>query len=187
MASKDNAALEVWKVTIEVQKHFNDLSMRVRGIAVTVLGAFLAAAGYALKEHKIVEFGGASVSLAGLILTSAFICWFAFFLMDRLWYHRLLKAAVMHGRKVETALETSIPVIGLTRTIDAESPLFGLRAGHRLSAFYMVFAVVLILAAGVAFGQAIWALIFAGALSLIVMTAELYRASKRGTNPSSKE
>jgi hypothetical protein len=143
-------ALEVWKVTIDVQKHFNDLCLRVRSIAVTVLGAFLAAAGYALREHQSVTVLGKAASLAGLILLAGLICWTAFWLMDRLWYHRLLRAAVRHGRKVEQALVETVPVIGLTCTIDDESPLLGMRAGHRLSVFYGFVAVLLFVAAGMA-------------------------------------
>jgi hypothetical protein len=144
----DNPTLEVWKITIDVQKHFNELGLRVRSIAVTVLGAFLAAAGYALKEHSKVDFFGEQVSLTGTILLGALICWAAFFVMDRLWYHRLLKAAVSHGRTVENILEGSVPGIGLTGAIDEASPIWGMRAGHRLSIFYGFVAVLLWLGAG---------------------------------------
>lgn len=142
------ATLEVWKATIDVQKHFNELSLRVRSLAVTVLGAFLAAAGYALKEGKTVEFLGEQVSLTGTILLGALVCWTAFFVMDRLWYHRLLRAAVQHGRAVEDGLRQSISTIGLTGTIDDASPLLGMRAGHRLSIFYGSIAVLLWQGAG---------------------------------------
>lgn len=185
MKPEDEAALEVWKVTVDVQKHFNDLGMRVRSIAITVLGAFLAAAGYALKEQQTVSLGGTPVALTGLILTSALVCWAAFYVMDRLWYHRLLKAAVVHGRKVELALTQAVPSIGLTHTIDAESPLFGIRAGHRLSAFYVAIAVLLLIAAGVAFQSEIPAIVLATALCGSVITAEWLRARKRGDSAQS--
>lgn len=146
------ATLEVWKTTIEVQKHFNELSMRVRSIAVTVLAAFLAAAGYALKEKSAVGFLGQRVSLTGMILLGALICWLAFYVMDRLWYHRLLRAAVRHGRKVEEALKGSVATIDLTETIDDASPIWGMRAGHRLSIFYGFVVVLLWLAGGSALG-----------------------------------
>lgn len=144
----DAATLEVWKTTIEVQKHFNELSLRVRSIAITVLGAFLASAGYALKERAAVTFLGKDVSLTGMILLAALVCWIVFYVMDRLWYHRLLRAAVQHGRKVEAALKEAVPASGLTGTIDDASPLWGLRAGHRLSIFYGFIAMLLWLGAG---------------------------------------
>lgn len=68
--------------------------------------------------------------------------------MDRLWYLRLLKVAVVHGRKVEEALVWTVPTIGLTTTIDNLSPLWGLRAGHRLTIFYCSIAALLWIAAG---------------------------------------
>ena len=38
-----NGALEVWKTTVDVQKHFNELELKIRNFAITVVGAFLAA------------------------------------------------------------------------------------------------------------------------------------------------
>lgn len=64
--------LEVWKATLEVQRHFNDLGLRVRSLAITVLGAFMAAAGYAFKEQNN--------NAAGLILSAGLVCWLAFLL-----------------------------------------------------------------------------------------------------------
>ena len=136
MTDDEKAILEVWKVTIDVQKHFNDLSMRVRNIAITVLGAFLAAAGYALQDQATVTLLGSSFSLTAWILVAAIICWSAFYLMDLHWYHRLLRGAVKHGKSVERALEGRIPVIGLTQTIERASPVYGLRASQRLTIFY---------------------------------------------------
>ena len=148
--SDADPTLEVWKTTIGVQQHFNELSLRVRSIAITVLGGFLAVAGYALKERASVEFMGQQISLTGAILLAALLCWAAFYVMDRLWYHRLLRAAVQHGRIVEEHLRPTVPSIGLTATIDDASPIWGLRAGHRLSIFYGFIAVILWVGAGAA-------------------------------------
>ena len=41
--TKEERLLEAWKVTVEVQMHFNELEMKVRSFAITVLAAFLAA------------------------------------------------------------------------------------------------------------------------------------------------
>jgi hypothetical protein len=159
---RETAALEVWKATIDVQKHFNELGLRVRSIAVTVLGAFFAAAGYAIKEQRL--------ALTGVILMGALVCWSAFYVMDRLWYHRLLRAAVAHGRLVEDALQPSLPFIGLTGTIDKASPIWGMRAGHRLSFFYGFIWGLLWLAAGTALRSPwIFYVVGAGVLILIVI------------------
>lgn len=146
----DAVGLEVWKTTIDVQKHFNDLSLRVRSLAVTVLGAFLGAAGYALDKSVVIPVADHPVSLAGMVLLGGLLCWLAFAVMDRLWYHRLLRAAVLHGRKVESSLLPSFPQIGLTITIDDNSPLWKLRAGHRLTIFYLAVSALLFVSAGIA-------------------------------------
>lgn len=127
--------LEVWKATIEVQKHFNEIGIKIRSIAVTVLAAFLAVAGYAFKEGN--------EPLAGVILYASLACWIAFYLMDRVWYHRLLQEAVSHGERVEAELKPSIPNIDLTTRIRAASPVWGLSAGWRLSFFYLIIGAIL--------------------------------------------
>lgn len=149
----NNPTLEVWKATIDVQKHFNDLGLRVRSLAVTILGATLAAAGYALRDEKAVSvLGWGGVSLTGVILMASLVCWLVCFVMDRMWYHRLLQAAVMHGRKVEKLLEPSVPGIGLTHTIDNASPIWITRAHHRLTLFYGSIAAMLWYATGDSLG-----------------------------------
>jgi len=135
--SDKEIGLEVWKTTIEVQKHFNEVGIKIRSIAVTVLAAFLAVAGYAFKEGN--------KPLAGVILLASLVCWLSFYLMDRAWYHRLLQAAVRHGERVENGLKASIPNIDLTTRIKASSPVMGLSAGVRLSFFYFSIAAMLAL------------------------------------------
>lgn len=180
MANAETATLEVWKATIEVQKHFNELSLRVRSLAVTVLGAFLAAAGYALKEKAAVSFLGQQVSLTGMILLGALVCWSAFYVMDRLWYHRLLRAAVQHGRTVEASVSDAVPGIGLTTAIDDASPLWGMRAGHRLSIFYGFIAVLLWLGAGSALGASPPYYLVGFVLLMVALGLEL--SSRSGAN-----
>src|SRR3546814_2229171 len=51
MSATDENRIEIWKTIIDVQKHFNELEMRIRNVAVTVLAAFLAAAGFTMKEN----------------------------------------------------------------------------------------------------------------------------------------
>jgi hypothetical protein len=122
MTDRTDQLLEVWKTTIDVQKHFNELEMRVRSVAITILAAFLAAAGYTVKEGLSLRVFGGEIPLAVLVFSAASICWSAFYLMDGLWYHRLLRGAVAHGLKVEEALKETLPEIGLTQSIGEASP-----------------------------------------------------------------
>ena len=41
--------IDVWKEVVDVQQHFNDVSMRIRGMFVTILLALFAAMGFLLR------------------------------------------------------------------------------------------------------------------------------------------
>ena len=168
MTEEQKAALEVWKVTIDVQKHFNDLSMRVRNFAITVLGALLAAAGYALKDGATVTLFERSFSVTAWILSAALICWSAFYFMDLHWYHRLLRGAVKHGKQVERGLQSQIPDIGLTHTIAAASPVYRLSASQRLAIFYGLIGSVLVVGILAAFHAETWQCVVAGTLLFLI-------------------
>ena len=144
--------LKAWEKTVEVQEHFNDLALRIRNLFVTLLAAAIAVAGYGIKSA---QGSSSSTSLNVLILPympvvtllGLFIC-FAFWFLDRLWYHRLLRGAVIVGQELEARLALKIGDIGLTTRISKESrvEVFGLRfdATLRLDMFYGLFAFALI-------------------------------------------
>jgi hypothetical protein len=160
----DERLLEAWKTTVEVQQHFNDLEMRIRSVAITVLGAFLAAAGFSMKEKLQLELLGRPFSLTSFILLAAAICWVLFYFMDGLWYHRLLRGAVKHGLAIE-ATNASWPELGLTKAIGDASPftipvwrivptkLRGKKLGtnFKMAMFYGIIALLLLLGAALTF------------------------------------
>src|SRR5206468_4177522 len=106
-----------------------------------------------------------------------------FYVMDRLWYHRLLRAAVQHGRKVEAALKAAVPTSDLIGTIDDASPIWGLRAGHRLSIFYGFIAMLLWLGAGSSLKAGIYYYIVGGVFTLAATGLEFW---PRSATPPSK-
>src|SRR5947207_128781 len=81
--------IEAWKQTVAVQMHFNDLALRIRSFALTIVAAILAASGL-----------GQGCANA-LVLAAPLVIWPAFYLMDRFWYHPLLVGAVFHGMAIE--------------------------------------------------------------------------------------
>lgn len=115
--------IEIWKKTVDVQQHFNDIEMKIRNAAIAVMAALLGATGFALKENLAISVGSLSVPIAVILLGTALLTWLAFYFMDRHWYHRLLYGAVKHGLKIEESLKTVLPEIELTKSIGAESPL----------------------------------------------------------------
>jgi len=121
--------LDIWKKTIDVQQHFNDLELRIRNYAVTVLAAVFSLAALGLKEQMEVTIWGRPTTLAVPLLVAGAIGWAAFYFMDRLWYHRLLYGAIKHGQRIEENYGHYLPELGLTGAIALESPLIIKKAG----------------------------------------------------------
>lgn len=109
-------------MTIQVQQHFNDIEMRVRALAITVLTAILGAAAVAIKNGTNLHVRGVSVSLGAAIFFIGLVIWSLFYLVDQIWYHRLLIGAVKHGEALEDILAAEIEGFGLTHAISKESP-----------------------------------------------------------------
>jgi hypothetical protein len=85
-----------WAKSLDVQQHFNDLELRIRNFAISLLVAVMGRTALALKEQYTVQIGDQQVSLAIVILLAGILGWFAFYFMDRHWYHRLLIGSVKY-------------------------------------------------------------------------------------------
>lgn len=131
---------DLWKKTVEVQEHFNDLELRIRNYAVTVLAAIIGLAAYAVKENLQIALLGHRTSIAAITLAGGIIPWLAFYFMDRFWYHRLLYGAVAHGKLIEDRWKECIPELSLTESIGRHSPLrlFGweIHSPRKIDLFY---------------------------------------------------
>lgn len=114
--------IEMWKQTIGVQQHFNDIEMKIRGLALTVLTFVLGGASVAIRNGTIVSLRWFNLQLGTLILVFGLLLWLTFYMVDQVWYHRLLMGAVIHGQALETELRKSLPVTGLTHQISESSP-----------------------------------------------------------------
>jgi phosphoglycolate phosphatase-like HAD superfamily hydrolase len=144
--------LEAWKTTVQVQMHFNDLGLRIRNFALTLLSTTLGAAALAFQAGAMLPVRAARLPLAGLLLVAGTVGWLGCYLMDRFWYHRLLKGAVAHGLFVEERLRDVLPEAGLTGAIARASPnrVLGpivIHSTARVDIFYLGIAVVLVAAA----------------------------------------
>ncbi len=147
---KDQITIEAWKQTIAVQLHFNDLELRIRAFGLTTIGVILGLAG--------LDAAGTNT----LVLAAALVIWPAFFLMEILWYHPLLKAAVEHGQAIENlgpepmitlkakdaqgkVTDVKASLISLTRQISfasSNNPL-GLHSTAKMIIYYLVIWVAL--------------------------------------------
>ncbi|WP_145979693.1 hypothetical protein [Chelatococcus daeguensis] len=136
------AAIEIWKKTIDVQQHFNDLCLRIRNTAITVVGALLAAMGFTYQQGLEIAFLGYRLAAGMGFVAAALFAWLAFFLMDYYWYHMFLKGAVKHASKIEEEYKSMLPGIDLGGTISSESQnvrmfwVFETNSQRRLKIFY---------------------------------------------------
>lgn len=114
--------IELWKQTVVVQQHFNDIEWRIRQLALTALTFALGAAAVAAREKTAVMIFGFSVQLSSTLLFFGLILWLSFYFVDQVWYHRLLIGAVKHGEELERAIQAYLPEAGLTQAISKSSP-----------------------------------------------------------------
>lgn len=150
--------VEIWKKIVDVQQHFNDLELRIRNFALVVTGAFIGLGGYAIKDGGNVIIGGIDISISGLVVFCSLLPLFAFYAMDRWWYHRLLEGAVKAAIPVEGRLRDLGLIVALGTQISKSSPIqvgrFRLHSKHKMNLFYGIiafamFSLSLILAFGV--------------------------------------
>lgn len=132
--------IDIWKASVEVQQHFNDLELRIRNFAVTLLVGVLGATAFALKEHYVISLFGFTLSLAVGICLAGVPGLMGFYLMDRHWYHRLLLGAVSQTVKIEKKFSEKIPELSLTHAIGGKSPVtwgpFEIHSSEKIDIFY---------------------------------------------------
>ena len=109
--------IDLYKQSVEVQMHFNDIEWRIRGLALTVATFALGAAGVAAKDGTRIGY----LSLGSLVLVIGLLLWYAFYFVDRVWYHPLLKGAVDTGTAIEAEIKKVLPQAAMTATITARS------------------------------------------------------------------
>jgi hypothetical protein len=147
--------VRIWERIVDVQKHFNDLTLKIRGLAVAVLGVVLTGAAFSVKENIVLRYEDVQFNAGLPLVVVALAVWFAFYCMDHWWYHRLLIGAVKQGVEAEMRLKGALPEIQLTIKIGETSvirPGIGkfrpieIHSADRLVWFYLVGAMLLVLA-----------------------------------------
>lgn len=121
-AGKHAHVVAIWKAVIEVQQHFNDISMRIRSMFVTILLALFASIGFMLDKKYDLQLGDMKVQFAVLVPVFGLFGTYLFYFMDRYWYHRLLGGAVKHAESIEQLHKDAIPELALSTAISAQSP-----------------------------------------------------------------
>ena len=149
--------LELWKTTIEVQQHFNDLEWKIRGLGLSVVTLTIGGAAVAVKDGTVSPIFGWQVQLGAFVLALGSLFWLVFYFVDQVWYHRLLMGSVKHGERLEQELQALGVPAGLTMEISKSSPYaFSppwskskrlIHSRTKLKAFYLIVAGLMIAAA----------------------------------------
>jgi hypothetical protein len=173
--------IEAWKQTIAVQMHFNDMAMKIRAFALTLIAAILTAQSFA------------SLPMVWLPIVAALGCWSAFYLMDRWWYHYLLLGAVLHGSDLErqaaqlgltlpptNKFVASRPLLGVTgRISELNREGFPFAAKYKMDLYYLLVAIGIFLILPARIGFSFWQWV----ISLLVifgLFVAWYVAARRG-------
>lgn len=130
--------IEIWKKIVDTQIHFNDLQLRIRNMAITALGVVLGVVGVVSRD-------GLTFAVGIPLLILALGMWGAFWFMDDIWYHRLLRGAVNAGQEAENEIMKEAGIGGLTNAIGAASPIVvcgkSLHSKDKMRLFYLVGAI----------------------------------------------
>jgi hypothetical protein len=118
-------ALEVWKEYEEIAKHFNDLISRLRFQALAGVAGLSASIG--LLADRLAGEGQTREDIAWVAFGVLTVLWFALFVLDFLYYNRLLLGAVAEIMEVERESQhaTTISQLRLSTTVRdiVEAPL----------------------------------------------------------------
>ncbi len=115
--------IDIWKNTVDVQKHFNNIEMNIRSFVLTLFTFLIGAIGFGIKENTSLFIFSNYVSLGELICIGGLVPIFGFYLLDRHHYHRLLHSAVRNAMLIENNIKNIYPQINLASSIKKGSPI----------------------------------------------------------------
>jgi FMN phosphatase YigB (HAD superfamily) len=141
--------LELWKTSVSVQMHFNDIGWRIRALALTALTFILGATGLVYANTPPLQVGIWHPSLAALVPLLGALVWWAFWFMDARWFHQFLAGSVSDGSRLESLLNQHGVRADLGGAISKASPTSAWpfpkvrRSAERLDLFYRVIGIAL--------------------------------------------
>lgn len=118
-----DSIVEIWKTIVEVQQHFNEIEMKIRGLFITIVIAIGAAQGFLLEKRFSIPFRSVAILYADVMPLLGILAAYLFYFVDRYWYHRLLLGAVLQGGFIEEKYSEELPELGLGSKISQQSPI----------------------------------------------------------------
>jgi hypothetical protein len=115
--------VDIWKYSVGVQMHFNDMGMKIRNLYFTILAAAIGLLGVVQGKQIEIPFPPVTVHLPLFVLMAVIPISMLFYFLDAHWYHRLLLGAVKQCATIEARYAGVLPEIQLGAAISRESPV----------------------------------------------------------------
>lgn len=141
--------LTVWAKVIDLQMHFNEMCMNLRRTAIGTLGALLAAGALSFRFGGLIQIYDKNVSVALVFVVVALLVWLSFYIMDRFWYHELLRATVTYADELNAPAKQAgllVPLDMSKKIRQANHTALGMSGGAKINLFYLLVAAALVLA-----------------------------------------
>ena len=101
----DNAVAFVqrWRAILDTQMHFNDMLMRTRATAGSIVLAAFGAAAVSIAQHpdRLIRLPGTAIHVASVIVVAGLLLLTAVFVLDYFYFYRMLLAVVRLGVELE--------------------------------------------------------------------------------------
>lgn len=114
---------DIWKYSVGVQMHFNDMGMKIRNLYFTILAAAIGLIGVVQGKQIEIPYPPINIHLPLFVLVAVIPISMLFYFLDAHWYHRLLLGAVKQCATIETRYAPVLPEIQLGAAISKESPV----------------------------------------------------------------
>jgi hypothetical protein len=118
-----DSIIAIWKTIVEVQQHFNEIEMKIRGLFITIVVAIGAAQGFLIEKRFSIPVHSVTILYATVMPLLGVLAAYLFYFVDRFWYHRLLLGSVLQGGFIEEKYAAELPELGLGSKISKESPV----------------------------------------------------------------
>jgi hypothetical protein len=160
--AREQLIVTTYTKVIDVQMHFNEMVMRVRNLAVTLILAVFGAAAYSMQNPYFIHIFG-EVHIAALIIAFGLAAWASLWVMDLWHFHLLLRGAVKFSTDIEDAYKDDAllgKILGMTKAISRSSrhwfgceKLLGFKvtAAGKLHVFYAIVMLV-----GIVYFLVVW-------------------------------
>ena len=144
MSSNDGpdpiALVNRWRACIDTQMHFNDMLLRTRAAAMSIVIAVFGGAAVALERfpQNLMLFPGVGVPMAAIVMFFGLLLLFSVFVLDFFYYYRMLIAVVERTEEVEKESRNTGTHIDLSLTGAISNRVTRTHAGLVLWVFYGV-------------------------------------------------